>query len=163
MPVLDISQAAPVDISLWREVWADGLADQLPTDGLIALRDALVRDDPRLLQGATCQPSAAYRSTRHLHVECACPVAYTLWRTGFWTVGSLERAFHAALMAADREIGRERALSSFLCWCDDTPRDAMREQLLDVVEATILTRVGNAGCPPRPAVPVKPAPLPLPF
>src|SRR5712692_10367123 len=42
----------------WRKVWREGLAPLLSTNGLEALRQALVTDDAQLLQGATTTPPA---------------------------------------------------------------------------------------------------------
>ena len=40
----------------WRRVWRTGLAPQFSVAGLRALHMALICDDPRLMQGATCFP-----------------------------------------------------------------------------------------------------------
>jgi hypothetical protein len=40
----------------WRRVWREGIAPQLSLADLHALRLALERDDPALIQGATVEP-----------------------------------------------------------------------------------------------------------
>ncbi len=40
----------------WREVWHEGFAKVLPTEGLVALATALREDSPRLTQGSTTTP-----------------------------------------------------------------------------------------------------------
>ena len=43
-------------MTAWQLVWRHGIAPQLTTTGLLALRQALESDDGRLIQGATTEP-----------------------------------------------------------------------------------------------------------
>lgn len=143
----------------WRWVWRDGLAELLPDAGLLALRDALVLDDPALVQGTTVQPPPFWSNSR-LPVECGCPVAYALWKSGSVTVGAVAGYFRSVLRDAERKLGVEEATRSFLNWFDDTPRALAIEDLLIEVEAE-MERRGDV--PQRPEAPAKPERQSLPF
>ena len=41
----------------WRRVWREGLVPNLSRAALVALQSALMRDDPRLLQGRVSSPA----------------------------------------------------------------------------------------------------------
>ncbi len=62
----------------WRKTWRVGVAPGISTLGLVALRKALVNDDSRLLQGATCSPPPL-ESVRDWPVEAACAISYCGW------------------------------------------------------------------------------------
>lgn len=121
----------------WRRVWRDGLAPLLSDSGLRALEAALVRDDPRLLQGATCTPPAldAWREQR---VQGTCALSWCGWQgEGLRSVGDVEAYFHRLCDAADAVLREPAACRFFLNWYDDTPRADMRRALLAEVRRAL--------------------------
>jgi hypothetical protein len=127
----------------WRLTWRDGFAKVLPTNGLIALADALRTDDGRLSQGSTTTPPPLMCVQNWL-VEAACPLGYcgAVENGGFGeaTVGATEEFFAKACFDADQQMGEPAACRWFLNWVDDTPRDEMRRELLAEVELTLRER-----------------------
>src|SRR5438094_8455764 len=77
----------------WRKVWRDGLAPQISTPGLEALRRALLTDDARLLQSATTSPPPL-QCVLDWPVEGACALGYCGWQgDGLETIGEVEEFF----------------------------------------------------------------------
>src|SRR4051812_43676846 len=124
----------------WRKVWREGLADQLTTGGLEALRSALLRDDERLLQGATCTPPPLM-CVQDWAVEAACVLGYCAWQgDGLETVADVEEYFARCCFEADKRLGEPAAVRWFLNWYDETPREEMRRLLLSEVNRTLAQR-----------------------
>ena len=123
----------------WRKVWREAIAELLPTKGLEALRDALVTDDKRLLQGATTEPPPL-ECVLDYPVEAACGISYAVWKDGLTTVRSVEEAFAGICYEIDQRLGEPAACRWFLNWFDETPRDEMRRLLLEEVERTLAER-----------------------
>ncbi len=127
-------------MEMWRRVWRDGIAPQLSTAALTALRQALQRDDPRLVQGTTCSPPAV-PALGERRVESACALGYCGWQgEGFARVGQVEDYFARLCDGADELMAERAVCRFFLNWYDDTPRDAMRTLLLAEVEETLRRR-----------------------
>jgi hypothetical protein len=127
----------------WRKVWREGLAPEVSTPGLDALRQALIHDDPRLLQGATTAPPPL-QCVQDWPVEGACGLGYCGWQgDGLETVAQVEEFFAKACFEADRRLGEPAACRWFLNWFDDTPRDAMRRQLLAEVSRILAQRLAQ--------------------
>src|SRR6516164_2401639 len=63
----------------WRRVWREGLEPLLSPEALEALSLALVRDDPRLLQGATTSPPPL-QCVQDWPVEAACALGFCGWQ-----------------------------------------------------------------------------------
>ena len=125
----------------WRLVWRDGFTPVLPTSGLIALRDALQTDDPRITQGSTTTPPPLLCVQDWL-VEAACALGFCGWQgDGLGTVGEVEEFFARVCFEADQRLGEPAACRWFLNWFDDTPRDEMRRELLEEVEAALAARL----------------------
>jgi hypothetical protein len=128
----------------WRKVWREGLAPQLSTEGLEALRRALAEDDPRLLQGATTTPPPL-QCVQDWPIEAACVLGYCGWHgEGLETVAEVEEFFARLCFEADKVLGEPAACRWFLNWYDETPRAAMREQLLAEVSRSLTLRRGAA-------------------
>jgi hypothetical protein len=124
----------------WRIVWRDGFVPVLPTSGLQALRDALVSDDPRLTQGSTTTPPPLLCVQDWL-VEAACALGYCGWQGDrLRTVAEVEEFFARVCFEADHRLGEPAACRWFLNWFDDTPRDAMRRELLEEVDLALAAR-----------------------
>jgi hypothetical protein len=129
----------------WRKVWREGMAPQISTAGLDALRKALVENDPRLLQGATTSPPPL-QCVQDWPVEAACGLGYCGWQgEGLETVGEVEEFFACTCFEADQRLGEPAECRWFLNWFDETPRDAMRRVLLAEVKRTLGERVTEPG------------------
>ncbi len=73
----------------WRKVWRTAIGPYLSTAGLEALRQALVTDDPRLIQHHTCEP-VGLMCLQDFPVEKACALGYAAWQgDGLETVGEV--------------------------------------------------------------------------
>ncbi len=114
----------------WRKVWREGIEPLLTTQGLEALRIALVADDVRLLQGATCTPPPLM-CVQDWPVEAACGLGFCGWiGDGLITVGEVEEYFARMCFEIDTRLGEPAGCRYFLSWFDETPRDQMRSELL---------------------------------
>lgn len=139
----------------WRRVWRVGFAPVLPTEGLVALAEALRTDDPRLSQGSTTTPPPLMCVASY-PVECGCALAFCGVATmgGFadavpsgkqtnpkaCSVGAAEEFFARACFDADTRRGGTAACRHWLNWFDDTPRAEMRRELLSEVELVLAER-----------------------
>ena len=130
-------------IDSWRKVWREGLAPQLSTAALRALRQGLVNDDPRLLQGATTSPPPL-QCVQDWGVEAACALGYCGWQgEGLQTVEEVESYFARMCFEADQRLGESAMVRWFLNWFDDTPRPEMRGQLLIEVNRELDRRLAG--------------------
>src|SRR5205085_11764140 len=124
----------------WRKVWREGLADQISTSGLKALRRALLSDDARLLQGATTTPPPL-QCVQDWPVEAACGVGYCGWQgEALETVAEVEEYFAKVCHEVDQRLGEPAGCRRFLNWFDETPRDQMRRELLTEVNRSLAQR-----------------------
>jgi hypothetical protein len=124
----------------WQRVWREGIAPQLSQADLSALRLALERDDPALIQGATVEPVPLPRYDDH-PVESACLVAYIGWRSrNLQTVREVEEWFTQVCFQADKSLGEPAACRWLLNWFDDTPRPAMRLAMVAEIDAELARR-----------------------
>lgn len=134
----------------WRLVWRNGFVPVLPTAGLIALREALERDDPRLTQGSTTTPPPLM-CVQDWPIEAACALGYCGWQgEGRDTVGEVEEFFAQVCFEADQRLGEPAACRWFLNWFDDTPRAAMRRELLAEVDYALAARRADVERTPAP-------------
>jgi len=125
----------------WRSVWRDGFVPVLSTVGLLALRGVLRGDDARLVQGATTSPPPLM-CVQDWPVDGACAVGVCGWLgDGLATVGEVEEHFARACFEVDQALGEPAACRWFLNWFDDTPRAAMRRELLAEVELALSDRL----------------------
>ena len=137
-----------VDVSFTAEnglpVFREHIAPLLSSAGLAALADALRRDDPRLLQGASTMPPPLY-CVQDRPVEAACAVCYAAWQgDGVDTAGLLGEEFCRLCFAIDQGMQEPAGCRWFLNWYDETPRDEMRRLLLPEVEQALAKRVAAA-------------------
>jgi len=131
----------------WRKVWREGLAPQLSINALTALKQALLADDPRLLQGATTSPPPL-QCVQEWAVEAACALGYCGWQgERLGTVAEVESYFARMCFEADQRLGDAAMVRWFLNWFDDTPRPEMRRQLLVEVNRELDRRLGETEAP----------------
>ena len=92
----------------WQAVWRKAIGPRLSVEQLTALRDALVTDDVRLIQGVTTTPPPL-PSVRGLPVEAACALGFcaVIAQGGFGevTVEATQRGFDRLCYEVDNEMG----------------------------------------------------------
>ena len=95
----------------WRMVWRNGMEPLLSTEGLEALRQALMTDDPRLLQGATTTPPPLM-CVQEWPVEGAC----ALWASAAGTAMAWRRSarWKSSSLACASEVDRRPGRASRL-------------------------------------------------
>lgn len=124
------------------EVFRRGIAPQIDTVGLTALRRALVKNDQRLLQCATTSPPPL-ECVRTLPCEGACAIGFCCAFTDDVTlkqVCEVEEFFARVCFDCDQAMGEPAACRFFLNWFDQMPRDKMRAALLVEVDAELIRR-----------------------
>lgn len=121
----------------WRSVWRNGVAPVLPSMELTALRDALAKDDPRLIQGATSKPPPL-DGLRDFPVEAACALGFCGWQgEGLASVREVIEFFNRICTVIDDLLDDPAGCRHFLNWFDNMPREKMRLELLSEVELTL--------------------------
>ncbi len=124
----------------WQKVWREGVTPLLSTTALEALRQALMHDDARLLQGATTSPPPL-QCVQDWPVEAACALGFCGWQgEKLETVAEVEEYFARMCFEIDQRLGEPAACRWFLNWFDETPREQMREQLLTEVNRSLAQR-----------------------
>lgn len=124
----------------WRKVWREGFAPSISESALLALLDALTKDDKILVQGATTTPPPLM-CVQDWPVEAACALGLCGWKgENLETVGQVEEYFAKMCFEADQRLGEPAACRWFLNWFDDTPRDEMRRELLGEVQLLLNTK-----------------------
>ena len=131
------------EVAKWVEVWRKGIAPQLSTEGLGALKAALAADDERLIQGATTTPPPL-QWVQDWPVEAACLIGFCGavdgGGLGVATIAATEEFFARVCFVADQVLGEPAACRWFLNFWDETPRDEMRRLLLPEVNAELRRR-----------------------
>ncbi len=128
-------------MELWRNVWRNGFVPVLSTSGLVALREALQNDDPRVVQGATTTPPPLL-CVQDWPVEACCALGFCGWQgDALDTVGEVEEHFAKCCFEADERLNEPAGCRHFLNWFDDTPRTDMVRDLLCEVELALTNRV----------------------
>lgn len=118
----------------WEKVFREGIAPLFTNSELATLREALGRDDPDLIQGATTRPPPL-QCVQDWPVEAACALGYLGWKgRGKQTVGDVDEEFAKACFEADQRLGEPAAVRWFLNWFDETPREEMRQEMLRVLD-----------------------------
>ena len=128
----------------WRRVWRDGFLQALSRQGLMTLKEALLHDDRRLLQGAACFPMPTVAG-RDREVRGACALGWCGWRgEGLKTIGQVEAYVERLCLDADAALQEPAACRYFLNWYDDTPRAQMRRELLAEVKRALQSQASEA-------------------
>lgn len=126
----------------WRRVFREGFEPVVSTAGLLALRQALLVDDPRLIQGATTTPPPL-RCVENWPVEAACMTAFPFWQgDGLETVAEVEEAFARTAFEIDQRLGEPAGCRHLLNAYDEWPRTEMIANLLPEVERALAIREG---------------------
>src|SRR5437879_3269009 len=91
-------------ITAWQRAWRCGIAPNLSHKARLALRRALERDDPALIQGTTTQPPPL-QAVQDWPVEAACGLGYCGWQgEGLETVAEVEEFFARVCYEADQAL-----------------------------------------------------------
>jgi hypothetical protein len=137
---------APTVWSEWRRVFRRGFAPALGLRRLKVLADGLRANDPRLIQGMTCNPSGTGQPESGLPPEGACAVGYACWQAfGLLTTGEIENEFARRCLECDSLLGELVGCRWFLNWFDETPRELAIAELLPEVEAAIVELEASDG------------------
>ena len=124
----------------WKEVFVKGFAPVIKTEGLLALKQALVVDDPKLIQGATTSPPPM-TCVQDWPCEAACGIGYCGWQgDGLHIVCDVEEYFAKVCFQADQFLGEPAGCRHFLNWFDDSPRSVVREKLIPVIDEILVER-----------------------
>lgn len=127
-------------IEAWQRAWREGFLPSISDAGLLALRDALVADDPRLIQGANTEPPPLNLRPDETP-RAACAVCLTRWLgDGVNSVAAIEEFFARSCFDADFRLGEPTACRRFLNWFDSTPRMDMRRLMLAEVLVNLVAR-----------------------
>lgn len=146
----------------WRKVWREGIAPQLPTEGLAALRMALLMDSEALIQGATTKPPPL-QATQDWPVEAGDAIVYAwvMVNGGFDTailfqghiiyakagdnqpcrVAEAEEFFARVCFECDRRMEEPAACRHWINWWDEDPRDQVFKDMIPEVERELVKRV----------------------
>ncbi len=110
-------------------VWRRGFVPSLSTKGLIAFRQAVADDDPRLIQGASTQPPPLL-CVGGWDVEGGCGASLCGWLgDGLKTVDDVQEFFSRVCFEADQRLGEPASCRFWLNWFDETDRHAMRQTM----------------------------------
>jgi len=128
----------------WFRVFVDGFAPNMSAAELEALRDGLLADDSRILQGTTTNPLPLL-CVSEWPCEGACPFAYVEMAMqdamGMQaTVGECEQRFAQLCYGADALLGDRSGCRHLLNWIDSTPRAEMIRNLLAAVNGVLESR-----------------------
>jgi hypothetical protein len=123
-----------------KKVFHEGIVPLVSTHDLEVLLEALVKDDPRLLQGATTSPPPL-QCVQDWNVEAACVIGYMGWQgQDLNTVSEVETFFGKMCFEMDQLMGEPSACRYFLNWADETPRDEMRKALIKEIDVALKRR-----------------------
>lgn len=124
----------------WKMVWRQGFQPQFDDRQLTALRDGLLADDPRLVQGATTTPPPLL-CVQDWPVEACCALGYCGWiGSDLKTVGEVEEFFAKCCFEADNRLGEPAACRWFLNAFDDSPRQQFFAALAAEIESELARR-----------------------
>lgn len=124
----------------WRHVWREGVAPLLSTASLEKLRDALQRNDPRLITNTTTFPPPL-PCDAHWPCEGACPIGFCGWQgDGLNTVGEVEEFFARMCFEIDQRLGEPGGCRYFLHFVDQESRETMRLELTPEVDRVLAIR-----------------------
>lgn len=114
-----------------------GVAPQLSTKALEALREAIIDDDPRLIQGSTTTPPPL-QACADWPVEAACALSYSQWQgEELYTVEEVEIAFAKLCFRSDELTGEPGGIRHFLCFWDETDRKDLFSLILPEIELAL--------------------------
>jgi hypothetical protein len=135
-----------INLSEFEQIWRDGVAPHLPTGGLRALRAALERDDPEIIQGETVFPDIDFDG-KGRSVQACCPIAYALLDAvslAYIDFAELDSWFSSAISLMDHALGTVEGVRVAIETIDSWPRDTMRTVLIRLIDETLAGRESPA-------------------
>lgn len=129
----------------WKVAWHKGIVPQITVQGLKALRQGLINDDPNLIQGDTVNyvphPSGYVNPTTFASVCKACVIAYCVWKSEKSNdYQDIVGRFSTIVSHSKKLGGPEGSAIRFIAWVDRINRSEMRELLLPEVELAIASK-----------------------
>lgn len=117
------------------------IAPGLPTDGLVALKEALL--DPKhggLCRSSIVLPYKFMSSTDSDKVEKACAIGYCLWKGfGLQKASEIEAEFHSVCRKANYRLNNGWA-GEFLNWFDSKTLEETSIKLVPVIDSILAER-----------------------
>ncbi len=126
----------PAYLSEWQRVLRDGLLPLLSHEAKVALRDALARDDARLIQGGTTTPPPL-ACVQDWKCEGACLVGFCGLADGLETVGEIEQFFGRMCWEIDQRVGEPAGVRHLLNYFDNEPRPEVFAALVAELDAAL--------------------------
>lgn len=124
----------------WRRVFRDGLAPLLSTRALEALRTAILRDDPQLVQGATTVPPPL-QCVQDWPVEGACLIGFAGWKgEDLEIVADVESWFARTCFDVDQRLGEPAGVRFLLNFFDGSSREVAFAGLLPEINRELARR-----------------------
>jgi hypothetical protein len=124
----------------WQRAWR-AIAQVLSIQALDALRNALLSDDKRLLQGVTSDPPAL-QCLAGCPIKGGCAITFAGWQgEGLRTVADADEFFAKTCFAVDTALGEPAACRYFLNEYDSWDRQEMRRLLTPEVNREIYKRL----------------------
>lgn len=125
----------------WRQVWRTGIVQQVDSRSLAILWEALKKDDPRIIQGATTVPTPVLQMMDQ-PVESADVIAFIGWQCfGAAKVAEAEDFWFRVFRESNSKTNCPDSACYFLNWYDSCPRNEMRESLIAEITREIAIRL----------------------
>lgn len=119
----------------WQRVFRNGLVPQLSRETLLGLRQALIDDDPMLIQGDTTLPPVLDCPIYPCPVEGACLIGFCGLVDGLNTVSEVHEFFNRILDGMERQVGYASSWETLVDYWDNGERaDVRREVLIEIDE-----------------------------
>ncbi len=119
----------------WRKVFREGIVPHVSVESLVALKMAIVHDDPALTQGVTTIPPML-QTVGDWPVECACALGYLGMQEGMETVQEVDQYFAQMCAKIDTTLGIG-ASRMFLNAYDSWSRDEIFNNLVPELDFVI--------------------------
>jgi hypothetical protein len=130
----------------WRRVFREGISPQLPMSALEALRNGLLKNDPRLRPGMTVE--VGWTAGGAPGILQACAIGYGAWKgICLESAADVESFFTEVCERANRLMGDPGACNHFITWFDGHRRDFVFPLLLTEVNRAIALRTDAVQSP----------------
>ena len=125
----------------WKQVWRNGISPALTTKELVILQKGLISDDPKLIQGKTINIFVEHESEAPVRVIGACALAYCGWiGSNLETMTDVLQTFNDTCTRIAIHLKTTIGFIPFVKWFDNTPREQMRQELLEEVNIELERR-----------------------
>lgn len=115
----------------WRKCWRNAIAPQLPKNGLKALRKAILKNSPRVIQHEIF-------CLRDNKIYGGCAVGYALWKGCHYTaVYDIIQHYNTICEKTDRQLKKLGAHADFFDWFDNNPLEQVLPLLLEEIDLAL--------------------------